>query len=140
MTTACSFSTPDGSGGFNCSHPMHVRNGSRGVCRACRENDGQKWPDMLTPLPVVIRTPVVPPAPLPHAQWPLAVKALAVMQAEGDKGVGDTVKRCLGDAGEAFQAAYKAVAGVPCGCVNRRAWMNARFPYKRLGELAGVSR
>jgi hypothetical protein len=73
--------------------------------------------------------PSVQPVPLP--QWPLLIKMVADFKQPGDIGVGDTLERLLRDMGGAqFKLAMKA-AGIPCGCDNRQAWMNARFPYPR---------
>lgn len=75
--------------------------------------------------------------PIPRDQWPKWASAVASFAKPEDKGVGDTVKRMLGSAGVLFQATLQAL-GLPCGCDQRQAEYNARFPYCR-GHEPGLS-
>jgi len=68
---------------------------------------------------------------IPYDKWPLWAKAVALGKAEGDLGVGDTIKRTLGGAGEAFEAWYKRVVGSDCGCKNRADYLTALYPYPK---------
>lgn len=70
----------------------------------------------------------VPPQPVPRDQWPTWAKAIAAMKADTDTGVGSTVDRLLGTFGKVYKATLKAM-GVPCGCNERRAEWDARYPY-----------
>lgn len=66
--------------------------------------------------------------PLPRSKWPRSVRVLAWLQKPADRGVGDTVERELGAAGDAYKWFWDAI-GWPCGCTNRQVWLNSRFPY-----------
>jgi hypothetical protein len=45
-------------------------------------------------------------------------------------GIGDTVARMLAIIGSATMAeAYKRITGRDCGCADRRAKLNAQYPY-----------
>lgn len=80
------------------------------------------------PVPVPISLPVA--IALPFDQWPLWAKTLAFMRHETDKGLGDTVVHIIGEhRSDAFQAWFLAKFGKSCGCKDRQAWMNQRFPY-----------
>jgi hypothetical protein len=59
-------------------------------------------------------------------QW---VPILKLLRKPEDKGVGDTVQRIAAKfGGERFKA-FAAKIGLPCGCTDRQAWFNERFPY-----------
>lgn len=64
----------------------------------------------------------------PAGEWPLWARGIRQFRHADDAGVGDTVHRQLNVAGEAFKATMKLL-GAPCGCDQRRAEWNARFPY-----------
>lgn len=66
--------------------------------------------------------------PVPLDKWPLWTSAIAKLKEPIDVGVGDTVHRKLGAAGKLFKAMMEAL-GVPCGCDDRRAEWNQRYPY-----------
>lgn len=69
--------------------------------------------------------------PVPRDEWPLWAKALAMTRAESDSGVGDTVRRTIGDfASDTFKAWHKTIFGKPCSCAARQAKWNAQFPYR----------
>jgi hypothetical protein len=75
--------------------------------------------------------PVYPPsAPpvLPPDQWPAWAKLVAARRQPRDKGVGDTIHREAGLAGQTFKAAF-AKLGVDCGCNARRDKFNVLYPY-----------
>lgn len=66
---------------------------------------------------------------IPYGQWPDEAKAIAVDRDERDKGLGDTVQRKLdGIGGVIFKAAMEWLK-TPCGCTDRQAWLNAKYPY-----------
>jgi len=68
---------------------------------------------------------------VPHDKWPLWARAVELGRATEDKGVGDTIKRTLGGAGEAFEAWYLRVVGKDCGCRDRAAHLSALYPYPK---------
>lgn len=71
----------------------------------------------------------IPPAAMPRDQWPMAVRILARLASDGEKGVGDTIKNQLKIGNkDVIDWAMKAMK-IPCGCDDRRIWLNARFPY-----------
>lgn len=52
------------------------------------------------------------------------------MAAPEDRGVGDTIARVIGPmGGDAFKRWYKRITGEDCGCGDRQAWLNQRYPY-----------
>ena len=73
--------------------------------------------------------------PKPLTEWPklvqVAVRVMSKKKADGEVGVGDTVKRILGVAGEIYKVWFYAVFGSKCGCTNRQAWLNQQFPYTK---------
>lgn len=80
-----------------------------------------------------VRTPMptAPPLrPVPESDWPLAVKALALMRADGERGVGDTAARLLAHLGaDSMAAAYTKLIGRDCRCGDRRERLNLLYPY-----------
>ncbi len=72
--------------------------------------------------------PPKPLTPLPMSEWPLSAKFVAHFRTEADKGIGDTIAKQLGTAGELFKAAVKKL-GIDCGCSARQASYNERYPY-----------
>ena len=76
------------------------------------------------------RTPPKRVEPVPRDQWPLAVRVVARLAIEGEKGIGDTLKRLIvGVGGEQFTRLMHRI-GVDCGCAGRQAYANARYPYE----------
>lgn len=74
-----------------------------------------------------------PSAPLPDRteQWPLWARALSKFRKEGELGVGDTIKRVIGnDNSEAFKKWYKDTTGRDCGCCGRHNNLNQQFKYR----------
>lgn len=76
----------------------------------------------------LVRSSAAHPAPLPRSDWPLLARVIARLAGPNDKGIGDTITRNLGAPGKWYEAAMKSLAG-GCGCAQRRAWLNARYPY-----------
>lgn len=77
--------------------------------------------------------PYVPP---PLAEWPFKLRVYARFRRPGDAGVGDTMARLFNvlpvykglGAGDAFKLAA-AKLGFDCGCGDRQAALNRRYPY-----------
>jgi hypothetical protein len=65
---------------------------------------------------------------VPREQWPAWAKLVASEAEEPDTGVGDTIARKLGIAGELFKSWAKTL-GIPCGCATRQKRFNAMYPY-----------
>jgi hypothetical protein len=79
----------------------------------------------MTPAPVLA---------IPYAQWPLWARAVARFRHEGDIGLGDTVVHMIGDErSERFKKWFQRKFGKSCGCSDRQAWLNRRFPYEITG-------
>lgn len=76
-----------------------------------------------------ITGPVPPPPPPDRSQWPLHARLFYRLRREGERGVGDTVARLLGAAGEKFKVVYKKITGNDCGCADRQASLNTLYPY-----------
>jgi hypothetical protein len=96
---------------------VHVRNG----CPAGHHKDA-KPPPRLEPLP----------EPLPRHQWPRSVRILAVLRIDADAGFGDTLHRQLSIRGVDWAGKmmrWLKRHAIDCGCSQRQAWLNARFPY-----------
>lgn len=74
------------------------------------------------------RVPPPPVEPVPYDDWPKWARLISAMKTDEDVGLGATVKRMLGTAGAAFKATMKLL-GAPCGCANREAEWNAKYPY-----------
>lgn len=67
------------------------------------------------------------PQPIPESAWPCDVRKIGNQRMPGEAGVGDTAKRMLGEAGNKAQVILKMTIG--CTCEERRAWLNAIYPY-----------
>jgi predicted O-methyltransferase YrrM len=74
---------------------------------------------------------VAPAAPAPVDSWPLLARMVAKAATASEWGVGDTVARCLHLVGaDSLANAYKLITGTDCGCADRRAKLNALYPYE----------
>lgn len=70
-----------------------------------------------------------PPKPDP-SKWPILARAIRWNRQEGDRGVGSTLKRMLGNVGaDVIAEWYERITGHPCGCSDRAAKLDALFPY-----------
>ncbi len=68
---------------------------------------------------------------VPSPLLPLAARIISKMAIPTDAGVGDTLARLIGSAGgEPYKRWFRKITGRDCGCTNRQAWLNARFPYQ----------
>jgi hypothetical protein len=69
-------------------------------------------------------------APRPVTDWPLAARSLALLRHDADAGLGDTAHRLAAVAGgETLASLYTRLFGRDCGCGDRRAALNAAYPY-----------
>lgn len=69
--------------------------------------------------------------PVPRDEWPIPIRALATARSAGELGIGDTAARMIGAfGGRIFEGWWQSVFGYPCGCDDRHAWLNARYPYE----------
>ncbi len=87
---------------------------SAGTLALCRGDDPRNAGSLATPAP--------------RSEWPAKIKLMAMAAEPSDKGVGDTVERVLGS-GAIKDWLKQALAGASCGCANRQAWLNERYPY-----------
>lgn len=68
--------------------------------------------------------------PVPREKWPAWAKVLALARANTDAGIGDTVVTVIGkSSSDAFKRWFETRFGKSCGCCERQAWLNRRFPY-----------
>ncbi len=68
------------------------------------------------------------PQPIPRKDWPMWVKALAMIAKAEDKGIGDVVARTIGaENSEAFKKWFKATTGKDCGCTGRQRRWNIEY-------------
>ena len=66
--------------------------------------------------------------PIPRAEWPLPIKALALLARSSDKGIGDVIARLIGPVGgDAYKAWFQSKFGKPCGCSERQSDLNAKY-------------
>ncbi len=67
--------------------------------------------------------------PIPRKDWPVWVKALAQFATPNDKGIGDVVRRMIGEENsEAFKKWFKTTTGKDCGCTGRQRRWNIEYP------------
>ncbi len=70
-----------------------------------------------------------PVKPVPRKDWPLWAKALAQFSKPEDKGIGDVVRRMIGEENsETFKKWFKATTGKDCGCTGRQRRWNIEYP------------
>jgi hypothetical protein len=75
------------------------------------------------------------PQPVPRGEWPLRVRALALLSTAEDRGIGDTAKRVLSHLGaDAMAKLYRDATGRDCGCADRQARLNALFRFDSPGK------
>lgn len=56
---------------------------------------------------------------------------MALLAAPEDNGIGDVVRRMIGDfTSETFKAWHKATLGTDCGCATRQREWNDRYPLR----------
>jgi hypothetical protein len=67
--------------------------------------------------------------PRPKSLIGIAVQIITKRKQPGERGVGDTIHRMMGGPGEKFEVWFAAVFGRSCGCPDRIAWLNRKFPY-----------
>lgn len=108
-----------------CPHPEGPRYGDG------KEPEG--WSNVSIVLPSGWTMPAAIPSvtivPVPRIQWPPVVRVVARLAKAGEVGIGDTVQRLLaGVGGEVFKTMAETI-GVECGCGERQAAMNAKYPY-----------
>ena len=65
----------------------------------------------------------------PGPAWPLLLAPIKLLAQPGDRGLGDIIARTIGPVGgEAYKGWYKTIFGRSCGCADRQATLNTRFP------------
>jgi hypothetical protein len=57
------------------------------------------------------------------------VAIVSKLRTPEDRGVGDTLERLLAKAGGRKFKHLMLLMRLPCGCDDRQAWLNERFPY-----------
>ncbi len=113
--------------GGRCDLNLYGGEPSLMTCIKCNENDGSPgW--ALALFEEFLGRKIEPPKTQPMSEWPLPIRLLARARKAEERGVGDTLQRCLGDTGERFKAAMKRL-GFECRCEQRQAYLNVRFPY-----------
>ena len=69
--------------------------------------------------------------PLPYSEWPVWAKALRFMAKRTDKGIGDVIRRTIGEENsDKFKAWFKKTTGKDCGCAGRQSKWNLMYPLK----------
>jgi hypothetical protein len=67
--------------------------------------------------------------PIPRAEWPLQIKALALLASATDQGIGDVIARLLGPVGgAAYKTWFLATFRRSCGCSERQSDLKAKYP------------
>ena len=117
-----------------CGLKLHGGKPSHGTCVRCEHNTDPAWhankiKEMLESQPKTVPiAPQTPIQPISRDKWPIGVKLIAEARKPGDTGVGDTVHRLIPKADELI--AWMKRIGIDCGCADRRASLNQRFPYQ----------
>lgn len=62
---------------------------------------------------------------------PRLVKWLGRFRQPADRGLGDTLERMMAKAGGRTFKHLMALLRLPCGCEDRRRWLNERFPFNQ---------
>jgi hypothetical protein len=89
--------------------------------RRCAQNG---WSDYFNP-----DGPIAP-QPDRSEQWPLWARTVAKFRQAGETGIGDTIKRVVGnDTSEGFKKWYKDTFNRSCGCCERQAQLNQKYRY-----------
>ena len=66
---------------------------------------------------------------VPTSEWPVLLKAFALLATEADAGLGDMVERLVGPiGGDAFKEWHQKIFGRACGCGARKDFLNQRYP------------
>ena len=69
---------------------------------------------------------------VPRSQWPWWACKWELDKGDEDHGVGDTVRREIGEeSSKLFKAYYQQVTGQPCRCGFRQETWNRQYPYPR---------
>ena len=109
-----------------CPHWYRQRDRGQGTC-ALGLHGGRPWAGDC--LACISRGENVPTA---AGEWPLLLRPLKLLARDGDRGLGDIVARTVGPAGgDAFKAWHLRAFGRDCGCGDRQASLNARYPLSR---------
>ncbi len=67
--------------------------------------------------------------PIPRKEWPVWAKAISKFAKPEDKGIGDVVRRMIGEENsETFKKWFKATTGKDCGCTGRQRRWNIEYP------------
>ena len=73
---------------------------------------------------------IKPAMPQPFAGWPVWAKGVALLEAEEDAGIGDTIARMLKKASlGAFTSSNLKKIGIDCGCDANQARLNVKYRY-----------
>lgn len=64
-----------------------------------------------------------------HRRQSAWIEKLARHRIESDRGIGDVVERLAAKAGGRLIKRAAAVLGMSCGCDDRQAWLNERYPF-----------
>ncbi len=127
METCSHWSKSNCPHGGRCELKLYGGQPSLVTCSKCTENNGPPgWAIAL--FEEFLGRKIEPPKPEPMSEWPLRIRLLARARRPGERGAGDTLKRCLGSTGERFKSAMRKM-GVECRCQQRQAWLNLRYPY-----------
>ena len=66
---------------------------------------------------------------IPADQWPLSIKAMALLAKAEDRGIGDVIARIVGPiGGDIFKSWHLKTFGKSCGCLERQESFNQRYP------------
>jgi hypothetical protein len=80
-----------------------------------------------TDLPHKSKSPITQTA---KQNWPLFIRAIAKFRKPADLGIGDTTVHLIGDTRSMkFKKWFQKKFGTNCGCTERQAWLNRRYPY-----------
>ena len=133
---ACKYAVNEGNSFSECSAKVFPGKVSFGTCMRCEKCTDPEYyeirvkkvrSNVWSPPPAGTVIPSVPVQPVPYDKWPIGAKTMALARNKQDKGVGDTIHRLIPKADELIT--FLKRWNIDCGCSNRRASLNARFPY-----------
>jgi len=68
--------------------------------------------------------------PAPVSSWPRPARWLYRLRTPSETGVGDTLARLFSRLGAGrVERLYRSIVGGQCGCADRQAYLNERYPY-----------
>jgi hypothetical protein len=111
-------------GGVCCAINLYGGRPSLGTCQQCPSK-------VPAAAPTTAARPARESVAITPKSWPLFARTLAKLATPEDRGLGDVVQRQAAKlGGDTFKKLYRQLTGSDCGCRDRQAKLNQRFPLK----------